>query len=113
MRAFAFTLALSVLLLSTVSAFANSLQDLTTYSNNVDRMMIQNSSRNAPFIQQWVGKSDSQLVKSLGNPNYISNAKPGREVYNYIQEAQRVGPVDIYQFVVGRNGKVVAANEVF
>jgi hypothetical protein len=65
--------------------------------------------QNVQSIQQWVGKPASQVVKTLGKPNYTSTTKHGRLIYDFVQEPQHVGPIGTYQFVIGRNGKVASA----
>lgn len=93
MKAIAFFIFSGVMLVSSVSAFA---MEQTVQS-----------------IQQWVGKPSTQVVKTLGEPNYTSATKHGRLIYDFVQEPQHVGPIGTYQFVVGRNGKVAAATLTF
>lgn len=92
MKAIAIFFFSGAMLVSSISAFA-----------------MKQMEQNVQSVQQWVGKPATQLVKTLGEPNYTSTAKHGRLIYDFVQERQHVGPIVTYQFIIGRNGKVAAA----
>ena len=96
MKAIAAYLLLAAMLLSAMSAFA--------YSPSANR-----TEASIQAYRQWVGKSATQLVKALGQPDYTSAGKNGRLIYDYVREPQHVGPIATYQFVIGSNKKVDAA----
>ncbi len=93
MKAIALVLISSVLLFSSISVFAA--------TNTMQQQNVQS-------IHRWLGKPATQLIKKLGKPSYTSSTD-GRLTYDYVREPQHVGPIPTYQFVLGRNGKVIAA----
>ena len=68
---------------------------------------------NGNDVNQWVGKTVTQVMKYFGEPTYTSYSSRDRVKLDYIEEVQHVGPIQTYQFTINKSGIVSAANMSF
>jgi hypothetical protein len=112
MKVITFLLSFAVLVFSSVYASAYSRMDPIVSMANAGPAMSATmgiASRVGSSVQQWVGKPVRQLIGALGEPSYTSVTSGGLKVYDFVREPQHVGPVDTYQFVIARSGKIISA----